>query len=59
MSAGEQPITITFKSGTTWTFSGFMTEYAGGGTSTEGDEKIEADVTVKVSGAVTVTPAGS
>jgi hypothetical protein len=52
-----ETITITFASGTTWEFTGFMTEYAAGGTSTEGDEKIEADVTVKVSGKITVTPA--
>ena len=53
-----ETITITFPGGgATWVFSGFMTNYEPAGVATEGDEKIEADITVKVSGAITVTPA--
>lgn len=49
-----ETITITAPSGATWAFSGFMSGY-------EPDaphlDKMTASVTVKVSGAITVTPA--
>lgn len=58
VDGAAETITITFAGGgATWAFSGFMTAYEPGDADGVGDEKIEADITVKVSGAITVTPA--
>ena len=59
IDAAEEEITIGFPSGVEWSFAGFLTAYTASGVATDGDEKIEADVTVKVTGKITVTPAGS
>lgn len=51
---GNEEITITFPAGAKWVFSGCMTGYEPAAPHLE---KMTADVTVKVSGAITVTPA--
>lgn len=54
-----EEIVITFKSGVTWTFDGYINTYQPGDTSTEGDDRMEGSISVKVNGGITVTPAGS
>ena len=49
-----EQVTITFPSGATWAFEGFMTNYA---PTTPFEGKMIATVTVKVSGAITITAA--
>lgn len=49
-----EAVEIEFNDGTTWDFSGYIKSYAPSGVATEGDEKIEADITVKVSGEINV-----
>jgi len=50
----KESITITFPSGTTWAFLGFLTEHA---PAAPIDDRMTASVTIKVSGKITVTPA--
>jgi len=42
---------LTFASGTTWTFSGFMTNYGG---ELPIDDRMTASATIKVSGGITI-----
>lgn len=42
---------LTFKSGTTWTFEGFLTNYA---PAAPIDDRMTANVTIKVSGDITI-----
>lgn len=53
-----ETITITFKQGATWVFDGFVTGYAPAGTETEGDTKISATITVKVTGDIAISGGG-
>lgn len=46
--------TINFPSGTTWAFEGFMTNHA---PAAPIDDRMTADVTIKASGPITITPA--
>lgn len=54
IDGAAETITITFASGATWAFSGFMTGYA---PAAPIDDRMTATVTVKVSGVITITPA--
>jgi len=54
IGSAAETITITFPSGATWAFTGFMTGYA---PSAPLEDKMTASVTVKVTGAITITPA--
>lgn len=54
INGATESITITFASGTTWAFSGFMTGYT---PAAPMDDRMTASVTVKVSGPITITPA--
>ena len=57
IDGANETITIDWAgTGNEWSFSGHMTGYEGGASI---GERMEADVTIKVSGAVSVTPAGS
>lgn len=51
MSGAAETITVTLYSGKTYSFSGFMTSYKMTGITT--DELIKANVSIKVSGAIT------
>lgn len=46
-----ESVVITFASGTTWTFTGFMTNYA---PAAPIDDRMTASVTIKASGAITI-----
>ena len=48
-----EDITITFPSGTTWEFEGFMTDYA---PDAPLNDKMVGSATLKVSGEITITP---
>lgn len=50
----KETVTITFPEGDTWAFSAFLTKYE---PKAPMEEKMTADVTIKVSGNVTFTPA--
>lgn len=50
----EETVTLTFSSGTTWVFTGFMTDYE---PDAPMEDKMVASVTIKVDGAITITPA--
>ena len=49
-----ETITITFPSGATWAFSGFLTGYE---PKAPLEDKMTATVTIKVTGEITITPA--
>jgi hypothetical protein len=49
-----EAVTITFASGATWAFSGFLTGYA---PAAPIDDRMTATATIKVSGAITITGA--
>jgi hypothetical protein len=52
ISSAAETVTITFGSGTTWAFSGFLTNYE---PAAPIDDRMTATVTIKVSGAITIT----
>lgn len=53
IDSAAETVTITFASGTTWAFTGFMTNYE---PDAPIDDRMTASCTVKVSGAITITP---
>jgi hypothetical protein len=55
INGAAETITLTFKSGATWAFSGFVTGL--GSANQESDNKVTQDVTIKVSGDINVTAA--
>lgn len=52
IAAAAETVTITFPDGTTWAFTGFLTKYE---SKAPMEDKMTADVTVKVSGKVTIS----
>ncbi len=50
----EETITITWPSGATWVFQGFMTGYE---PATPLEDKMTGSVTIKITGDITITPA--
>jgi hypothetical protein len=54
IDADPETVTITFPSGTTWVFQGFLTGHA---PAAPIDDRMTATVTIKVSGAITITGA--
>jgi len=52
VNAAAETITITFPDETTWAFSGFVTGYE---PTVPMDDKMTADLTIKVTGRVTIT----
>ena len=51
LDADPEIITVTFPDASTWTFTGFMTNYAA---SVPFEDKMAADITVEISGNITV-----
>ena len=51
-----EPVVMTFPSGTTWSFSGFLTGYE---PEAPIDDRMTVQTTLKVSGKITINPAGS
>lgn len=49
-----EPVTLTFGSGTTWEFSGGLTNYGG---EAPLDDRMTATATLAISGKITITPA--
>ena len=52
ITSDAEAVTITFPSGTTWSFSGFLTNYSAAAPI---DDRMTATATIKVSGAITIT----
>lgn len=52
IGSAAETVTITFASGTTWAFTGFLTNYGG---EAPIDDRMTASATIKVSGAITIT----
>lgn len=52
IDSAAETVTITFASGTTWSFTGFMTSAGGSGPI---DDRMTGSYTVKISGDVTVS----
>ena len=54
IDAATEVITITWPSGATWVFSGFLTAYEPG---TPLEDKMTASITIKITGDIAITPA--